>query len=279
MNGTIGSALLARLQADGVSVMGTTQRPDAVLDQHAMYLNLQDPSSWHVDRRVDVVYLCAGICRMSLCEEDPLGTLKINVDATLALARQLAKQGAFVVYLSTNQVFSGQKAYAEADGEYGPQNEYGRQKAKIESLLTKHIPSLAIVRLTKVVEPHFPLIQGWIQALLQNQSVRAFTDMVLAPVSLRQVVATLVKIGQGKKSGVYQISGAEDVSYFDLASYLAQKLGRPRELILAANAAEGGMKETFLPRFTTLDCSSIIATFGENPPHYREVLQECFALA
>lgn len=279
MNGTIGSALFSRLRAIGESVKGTTQRQQPVLGRDTVYLNLLEPSSWRFEQKVDVAYFCAGVCRMALCEADPVGTANINIDATLALAKKLADNGTFIVYLSTNQVFSGNEAFAPENTDYNAQNEYGRQKARIEALLKEHCSALAIVRLTKVVEPDFPLIRNWIQQLTSDQPVRAFEDMMLAPVSLRQVVNILIKIGEKRQSGIYHVSGAEDVSYYQLACYLAGQLSRPVSLIQSARAAEGGMEKSFLPRFTTLDCSSIIAAVGEKPPHYTEVINECFGIS
>lgn len=276
MNGTLGSALFARLRESGAAVWGTTQRQQMLADSSTLYLNLRDPSSWSFTQKFDVVYFCAGICRMNLCENDPLDTYHVNVDATLALAQRLSDQGAHFIFLSTNQVFSGDVPFAAADASYQPLNEYGRQKAKIEELLRTNIPSLAIVRLTKVVEPRMPLIQNWIQNLRQGETVQAFIDMMLAPVTLRQVIDVLVKIGEKKQNGIFQVSGVEDISYYDLANYLAKHLGCASSLVQAANAEQNGMRKSFLPKFTTLDCSSIIAAVSENPPHYAEVLQECF---
>lgn len=279
VNGTIGSALYARLRTNGEVVRGTTQRPQAVLGNEVTYLNLLDPSSWKFEQPVSVAYFCAGVCRMAKCEEDPEGTAKINIDATLALAAKLAEQGAFIIYLSTNQVFSGEQAYAAAHDNYAAQNEYGRQKAIIEAKLKEQCPALAIVRLTKVMEPKFTLIQNWIDQLSNQQVVRAFKDMMLAPVSLRQVVDILVKIGEKKQPGIYHVSGKEDISYYDLACYLAKLLAVSDTLVEPAHAAESGMQKSFLPRFTTLDCSSIIAAVGEKPPHYADVIKECFGVS
>ena len=279
MNGTIGSALYLRLQATGAAVWGSTQRRGAEIDGNTIYLNLREPSSWSFAHKFDVVYFCAGLCRMSLCEEDPVGTHHINVDATLALAEYFAKQDGLFVFLSTNQVFSGNQAFVLPDAEYQPQNEYGRQKAKIETLLKEHCPKLAIVRLTKVVEPNMALIQNWIQRLQQDQPIDAYTDMMLAPVSLRQVINVLIKIGEKNLTGIYQVSGNQDISYYDLATFLAQRLSRSDSLVRAVSGLESGMRKTFLPKFTTLDTSSIIAAVSEHSPHYAEVVQECFELA
>lgn len=276
MNGTIGSALYAELQAQHASVTGTTQRSQTLASESIVYLNLNDPQSFDLPRRYDVAYFCAGICRMAACEADPLGTAFINIDATLALAKKLAAQGTFIVYLSTNQVFSGNEPFIKADAATDPQNEYGKQKAKIEAQLREHIQKLAIVRLAKVVEPGFKLMADWIQALLQDQPVRAFQDMILAPVTLRQVVGILIKIGNKMQSGIYQISGSEDLSYYQLALKLAAWLKRPVDLIQPVMAVDVGIQKSFLPRFTTMDCSSIIADFDESPPRYDSVLRELF---
>lgn len=277
MNGTIGSALYHRLQGLHASVVGTTQRTGMPAHDSVRYLNLSDPSTFDLVGQYDVAYFCAGICRMAACESDPIGTAQINIDASLALAKYLAAQGTFIIYLSTNQVFSGEDAFVKADAKASPLNEYGRQKARIEALLREHIEQLAIVRLAKVVEPGFKLITDWISALNQNQPVRAFQDMILAPVTLRQVIDILIKIGNKMKSGTYQISGSEDISYYQLALILANWLKRPPELIQPVIASEAGIQKTFLPRFTTMDCSSIIADFNESPPRYDSVLRESFA--
>ena len=276
--GTIGSALFTRLESINASVYGTTHRSDHSPQTNIFHLNLLDPpTTWTFPKtKFDVVYLCAGKCRMNLCEDDPIGTYKINVDATLALARHFADQGALIVYLSTNQVFSGEESHVPEQSPYQPLNEYGRQKAKIEELIKSHCPQSAIVRLTKVVEPNMQLIQNWIDRILQNQHVDAFNDMMLAPVSLRQVINVLINIGEKKQSGCYHVSGAEDISYHDLAKHITERLDRPTSLVKSVSAIDAGIKKIFLPRFTTLDCSSTIDTCDERPPQFIEVLNECF---
>lgn len=276
--GTIGSALFTRLESLNASVHGTTHKNNHPSQTNIFYFNLLDlPINWTFPKiKFDVVYLCAGKCRMNLCEDDPIGTYKINVEATLALARHFADQGALIVYLSTNQVFSGDEAHVSEQSPYQPLNEYGRQKAKIEELIKTHCPKSAIVRLTKVIEPNMQLIQNWIDRILQNQHIDAFNDMMLAPVSLRQVINVLVSIGEKKLTGCFHVSGSDDISYHDLAKHITKRLDRPSSLVKSISAIDAGIKKIFLPRFTTLDCSSTIDTCGERPPQFIEVLNECF---
>ena len=278
INGTIGSHLFARLQSTEIGVWGTTHRPQHTQRERVFHLNLLDPpSTWNFPPvKFDVAYLCAGICRMALCEEDPVGTAKTNIDGMAALARRLAEDGTFIVYLSTNQVFFGDKPFALPNAPYQPLNEYGRQKAHVEQLIKTHSQHWAIVRLTKVVEQNMVLIKNWLESFVDRKTIEAFHDMMLAPVSLREVIDILIKIGQKKQTGCYQVSGEQDISYFDLANYLISYLKYPESLVIPVSAIDKGIKKIFLPQFTTLDCSSTIALCGGKPPHFSAVVHECF---
>ncbi|OGT55955.1 MAG: hypothetical protein A3F43_02840 [Gammaproteobacteria bacterium RIFCSPHIGHO2_12_FULL_42_10] len=277
--GNIGSALFTRLLAAEEPVFGTTHRHPAA--PSCFYLNLLDESSlWQFpDVQFDVAYLTAGVCRIAQCETDPAATRKANIDGMGALVRHLADRGVFIVFLSTNQVFSGERSFELTHAACQPMNEYGRQKAEMEAMIASTCERFAIVRLSKVVEPDMPLIKNWVDQLRQYQLVQAFSDMMLAPVSLRQVVETLIQIGRKKQPGFYHLSGSQDVSYFELVSYIAALIQRPQTLVKSANAIECGLQKNFLPRFTTLDCSSTIALCGKNPPHFRDVLRECFGIS
>lgn len=282
MDGTIGSALYQRLQTQADNIYGTTYRKTALEspNDHIIYLDLgQTAANWDFKgHSFDVAYLCAGVCRMNLCESDPKSTRSINVDGMEALIQRLTDAGTFIIYLSTNQVFSGREPYAKVDAPYEPVNEYGRQKAEVEIYIKSHSTQYAIVRLTKVVEPGMLLIQNWIDQIAKGTSFRAFADMPLAPISIRYVVDTLILIGQKMQTGIYHLSGTEDVSYHQLATYLSQCLERDPTLVQSTSALDAGIQKNFLPQFTSLDCSSTIALSGKTPPKLQEVLHECFGI-
>jgi dTDP-4-dehydrorhamnose reductase len=216
---------------------------------------------------------------MALCEDDPIGTSKINIDAMMSAAKYFSDRGAFIVFLSTNQVFYGNQSFVPENAPYQPLNEYGRQKSVVEEQIRENCPRSAIVRLTKVVEPNMAMIKNWIERLRLGQPIEAFHDMMLAPVSLRQVLDVLTRVGEAKQNGCYQVSGSEDVSYADVANYLTTCLKTNTNLVHPVSALDKGIKKTFLPRFTTLSCSSTIALCGQKPPHFSEVVQECFDLS
>lgn len=279
VNGIIGSALFKRLRSRNVSVVGTTQRIH-LKDDGVFYLNLLDPPNlWKFPKdKFDVAYICAAISRMASCEDDPTKSRQVNVIGMKNLVRHLIDTGTFVIFLSTNQIFSGNSPYVPANAPCNPMNEYGRQKSEAEEDIQSYLDHWAIIRLTKVMEPDMPLLKQWVEKLEANHPIEAFEDMMLAPVSLRQVIDTLILIAEKKQSGVYQLSGAKDISYLTMAHYLTDHLKRAKNLVHPTSATDKGIKKIFLPRFTTLDCSSTIALSPQKPPTFAEVIKECIKM-
>ncbi len=276
VNGMIGSALYADFQSKQIPVYGTTHHP-LKTNSEVFYLNLLDPpASWvFLDKKFDIVYLCAGVSKMAICEGNPETTYEINVTKMFALIEHLSSTGSHIIYLSTNQVFSGVVSYATNATPYRPPNEYGRQKVIVETLIQKHCKQWTILRLTKVLSLQLPLFQNWMMRLKQELPIEAFHDMMMAPVALSQVITLLVTLGEKKITGCYQISGTIDISYYDFAKKLARRLGCLEKLVKPVSALNSGIKRSFLSSFTTLDCANTIALCGEIPLQPADVLNIC----
>lgn len=235
-----------------------------------LHLDLSDdPAQWQPPAGVEAAFLCAAVTAIAACERDPAGTRLLNVERTVALARRLEAAGAFVVFLSTNQVFDGSQPQRAGDSPVCPQSEYGRQKAAAERLLGE---SVAVVRLTKVVAPDTPLFRDWAAALRAGERVRAFTDLVCAPLPLGFVARALLTIGAARAGGVWQLSGERDLSYAELARYLATQLGANAALVETASAADAGLPPSARPRHTTLDTSRWRAAFDRPIPSVWQAL-------
>jgi dTDP-4-dehydrorhamnose reductase len=88
-----------------------------------------------------------------------------------------------------------------------------------------------IVRLTKVVALDNPLIDSWIQNLRSGNQIKAFENRMLSPISLKNTIKKLVKIAGVGRSGIYHISGSNDLSYYNFACLLASALGANPALV------------------------------------------------
>lgn len=265
-DGLIGKALSDYLKTAGKPVLGTTRLRDAISEER-LFLDLAgDISDWQPPEHISVAYFCAAATSLLDCRKNPSQTKKINVTNTVALARKLVEQGAFVVFPSTNLVFDGLVPFQKADYPACPNTEYGRQKAEAERQLLNLGESVAIVRFTKILGLDTPLFKGWIEALRNNEIIHPFSDMVMSPVPLSFAVEVLYRIAEKRLSGIVQISGKEDVSYERAANFIARGIGARKELVQPVKSTESGIDMEAAPLNTTLDTSCMESALGMMPP-------------
>lgn len=272
----IGAALLQRLTRSGLDARGTTRRHDAVTDTNH-FLDLSAvPDSWNPSDPVDVAILCAGATRLKACKENPKESRLINVDGIVKVAEILRKQGAFVIHLSTNQVFDGTRPLVTPSNATSPVTEYGRQKAEAERRLTEAGTVDAIVRLTKVMGPVNALIEGWKRDLLAGRTITSFSDMTLAPVPLSSVLSVLTMIAQERRIGTFHVSGERDITYADAARIGAEVLGVSPKLVQPVHSAHTDPASEPSPVNTSLNIDLLKATFGIAPPEVRWTIETAF---
>lgn len=269
-DGVFGRALRSALAAHGLTVQSTSRRSS---DGDALFLDLAiDPLGWVPQDRPDIVFLCAAVTNMAECARDPVGSRTINVVHTLTLVRTLAALGSRIVYPSTNLVLAGASPFQRADAPVRPLGEYAAQKAEVENALRPLGDKAVVLRMTKVISPASPLVSGWVEALRSGRPIRPFSDQVLAPIPLAGLVDAFVKAGLEGDGGIYQVTGAEDISYAEFAARIAARFGYPAGLVKPAPAAELGIRLEAQPRYTTLDPTRARRDLGISPFELDETL-------
>ena len=134
----------------------------------------------------------------------------------------------------------------------------------------------SIVRLSKVLRSDDRLFTGWINDLNQKKNITAFADHHLAPISLAETIEALLAISQSPDSGLFQMSGARDISSFDAACRLASLTNADPTLVVATKAAENGVPANEIIHNSTLDSSRITALTGWTPRDPLSVIDEVF---
>ena len=277
-DGLIGGALMEELRQAGERAVGTTRRRGAV-DEARHYLDLsENVEQWQPPRPVSVAVICAGVTKIDLCRRDPESTARVNVEAVSVLASNLVGRGAFVIYLSTNQVFDGMIPNRLPLDPALAQTEYGRQKAEVERRLLALGNSTSIVRLTKVIGPGMPLLKGWLRALHQGEMIHPFVDMVMAPVPLSFVTAVIRQLVERRLPGIVQVSGERDVTYAQVAYHIAERTGAKRELVQPISSKEAGIPAEAAPPHTTLDTTRLRRELGLEPPDVWTTIDSAISL-
>jgi dTDP-4-dehydrorhamnose reductase len=276
----IGAATFRDMKAAGKAVSATTRRPErSGADRPLLDLGA-DLAAWEPPPETAAACIFAATARLADCAADPAGSSHINVLQTLTLAERLTARNIYVLFLSTNQVFDGSVAHVPADAPASPVSEYGRQKARAEAALRERMHAgapIGILRLAKVVSASMPLLHGWARALSAGAPIRAFHDMPMAPTPTALVSAAIAALLASRASGVFQLTGPQDVSYADVARWLAGRLGADPSLVAPVGAIEAGMPPGSAPRHTTLDSRAMQDQFGivaPGPWHVLDVVVE-----
>ncbi|MGE4527385.1 MAG: sugar nucleotide-binding protein [Rhodospirillaceae bacterium] len=269
IDGTIGALLAQRLAGKGWSVAGTSRRAGS----RAIALDLAADDAAVMDLpAVDVAFFCAAMARFADCRERPELTHRVNVSTPVALATRLAAAGTRVVLLSTSAVFDGSRPFSPADRPVCPASAYGAQKAEAEAGFLALGARAAVLRLTKVIHPGFSLFAGWLDRLRRGEAIRAFTDLTVAPLLPEHVTDALEAVALDAGGGIYQVSGARDIPYFEAAAWLARHVGANATLVEAGTTAEAGLPAGEVLAFTSLDCARLTALSGFVPPEPEAVL-------
>ena len=276
-NSEIGSATTGLLRAQGARVLTTSRRLSEIgADQ--VHLDLQLPiRDFRIPDKATAACIFVAVARLAACEHDPVGSARINVERTIALIDLLAARDVYTLFLSTNQVFNGDEPNVPADTPASPVSEYGRQKAETERVLLSRITSgapIGVLRLAKVVSPGMPLLAGWTQELAAGRSIRAFSDMTMAPIPVELVVKSIAHMMRDRLPIVAQLTGPRDVAYVEVGRFLAERIGADPRLVQPASAIENGMPRGSTPRYTTLDSSFIAEKYGLTVPDAFEVVKD-----
>ncbi len=262
-DGLIGHALSTELGRRGHDVKRTTRRLHGLHQDNLVFLDLAAAELAPLPP-ADVMVICAAIASFSDCRDRFDLAHRVNVHARLELARRAVADGGRVIALSSSVVFDCLRPRAEAAWKPAPRSVYGRLMAEAEARILDCDGS--VLRTTKVMAAGIGLLPGWITTLRSGGAVLAFEDHTFCPLPLNDVVDAIIAIVERPESGIFQVSGASDISYADAARHIAGRVGVPRDRVTAVRAVDNGIPKSDVTPFTSLETSSLTALTGFQPP-------------
>jgi len=210
------------------------------------------------------------------CEESPKECRAVVVEGTRILLEEAMKAQARVVFVSTDQVFSGEQEGYEETATPQPLHVYGQVKVEAEQLvldaggLVARIPLLLGPRVSSTGV-------GADCALLEALATPAnrpclFDDEIRAPAGARAIADGLYRLLERSEelSGVFHFAGATSMSRWELGHHICEFHGvAPDFDRSAARQAKGPRR----PLRLTLQCSRALKELGWKPPD----LPQCLA--
>jgi dTDP-4-dehydrorhamnose reductase len=263
--GQLGSTAVRRL-AGSHEVIARTSRELDVTRRH-------DVTAAIGAIKPDAILNCSAYTNVDRAQEDPLNALAVNAWGPQALASAAAAAGATLVHYSTDFVFDGSstRPYTESD-EPNPQGTYAASKL-LGEWFAAEAPSHYVLRVESLFGgPHAKSsVDALLNAILTGQEARAFSDRVVTPSYVDDVVdATMRLLAQHAPAGLYHCVNSGMTTWLELTRELARLAGRDDARITAVKMAETPLK-TPRPLFAALS-NAKLAALGVHMPTWQDAV-------
>src|SRR5262249_29738515 len=268
--GYLGAELIRQARDGGWDICATyfSQRPsDGGADW--LRLDIRDESAvmrafeeWRPDTVIHTAYRQRG--------PDLWSTSAVGAGVVARVARQA---GARLIHMSSDALFDGERSgsYREAD-DPSPITPYGEAKAAAERLVAQAHPDPPLVRTSLIYAgpqpgPHEQLV---LDALAGRADVAFFTDELRCPIAVGDLAAALLELAPTDRVGRLHVAGADVVSRYEFAQFVAAAHGQDVERLRAATSATSDVRR---PRNCALDSSLAWQLLRTRLRGIREVLR------
>lgn len=223
--GRLGRALIAQLAERGAEVCclerkAARHHPDVCQRQAFLDLARQE--------RPTILLHCAAWTDVDGCARQPERAMRVNANGTRNAAIVAATLQIPIVYVSSNEVFSGQLGDApfQEDDRPQPLNPYGRSKWLGEEALQEIWPLHFIVR-TSWLYAHGGrnFTQSMLQAARAGRPLRVVTDEVATPTATTELATAILALIQTEAYGIYHLVNEGSCTRFEFARFILDQCG------------------------------------------------------
>ncbi len=286
-NGFLGHYLTGLLLQNGHQVLATGRGPCRLpfASSPAFRYQTMDFTDAGMIREVfekcspAVVVHAGAMSKPDECELNRERSHFTNVEATRNLLSQAERSGSFFVFISTDFVFDGKKGMYHEDDLPSPVNYYGVTKLEAEEAVRNYRFHWAIVRTVLVYgKPQagrdnlLTTVKGRLE---KGEEYRVFHDQVRTPTYVEDLAAGIMAIIEKKAAGIWNLSGKDILTPYEMALATASYLHLDASLIRKATA-ETFRQPALRPPRTGLDISKAEKLLGYKPVSFQEGLAKTF---
>lgn len=245
-NGLLGQKLLEILRLDSsVQVLATSRGnsrlfhlPDNITYESLDITNEQQVMTMVSEFSPDVIIHTAAMTNVDQCEEEREACWEINVTAVKYLVEVAELCDAHFIHLSSDFIFSGEEGPLREEAIPAPVNYYGESKLAAEEIVKSSNTTWAIARTVLVYGVTLEMSRSniilWVKnSLEKGESINVVNDQWRTPTLAEDLARGCMLIADKKAEGVFNISGRdfltpyemaiETANYFDLDSSLIKE--------------------------------------------------------
>lgn len=224
----------------------------------------------------DAIIHLAAMTDVDKCETEKDLAMKINCEATKIIAKEAKKQNAFLIYVSTDYVFDGEKGQKKESDSPSPVDYYGKSKFEGEKAVMNEAVSWCIARISTPYGIHatkstFPV---WVAKNLNSgKEINVIVDQFTSPTYVPNLSKMLIEIMNRKEQGILHVSGATRISRYEFAKLIAEKLDLDQKLLKQGNMDDMNWVAK-RPKDSSLDVSNALSMLNEKPQTVEQGLEE-----
>jgi dTDP-4-dehydrorhamnose reductase len=179
----------------------------------------EDVMAYISEVKPDVILHCAAYTNVDAAEENEEAAYAVNAAGTEYLAKAAKRNGAKMLYVSTDYVFDGSaKEPYEVDEPTSPLGAYGRTKLAGEQLLQKNLDEFFIVRTAWVFGIHGNnFVKTMLRLGKERGEVGVVHDQVGSPTYTVDLAQFMVELMETDKYGVYHATNNGICSWYEFA--------------------------------------------------------------
>jgi dTDP-4-dehydrorhamnose reductase len=235
--------------------------------------------------RPAIVVNCAAYTNVDGAEENIKAARKINALAPQVLAAACAMQEAFLIHISTDFVFDGEKTepYTELD-ETNPISVYGNSKLEGEDKISTVFDNYLIIRTSWLYSEYGHNFMRTILALARERDrIEVVNDQFGSPTYARDLANTIIDIiiksilnPRAYLPGIYHYTNQGYCSWYEFAQEIVKIAGITTCEIVPVSTDQFPHVAN-RPKFSVLDTTKIRKSFGIGIPNWRDSLNECLS--
>lgn len=224
----------------------------------------------------DVVINTAAMTNVDACESDHAGCDALNVEAVKYLVAECNKIEAHLVHVSTDFIFDGTHGPVTENEMPNPLSYYGRSKYLAEQIVQEQCKSWSILRTVLVYGVVSDMSRSnivlWAKNNLeQGKTLNVVGDQFRTPTLAEDLAQGCVLAANQKAQGIFNISGKDFMSVFDLV-YRVAEFWKLDKSLLNLSTSEGIKQPAKRPPITGFIIDKAVAELGYKPHSFEEGL-------
>lgn len=228
-NGYLGKYIYRRMLMDNVDVIACSKSRSDIFNRWFQF-DLRDKFidyKYGGKNKRKIAIICAAKSGIDYCKVNYEESYRINVEGTIDLLKCLNKFGFYIIFLSSDNVFSGKLTCYKEEDMAEPINEYGKMKLMVEKYIEHNIEDSCIFRLSKVISSEYN--KNNILSIYENKIKDGYIECLKNDtynfISIEDIYNLIMYVSDRNITGLYHVVGDENISRAELAKRFYNKIG------------------------------------------------------